>query len=74
MAPQFDTKGVSDLAPYYMRDGSWQGNISDYTTSVVGNMSMSWIKKVAGGPRPFFVYIAPKACVSFNRGDCYCEL
>ena len=23
---------------------------------------MSWLKKVAGGPKPFFAYIAPKAC------------
>lgn len=46
MAPQFDTSGVSDLGPYFMPDGGWHGNSSDYTTSVVGNMSMSWIKKV----------------------------
>jgi hypothetical protein len=64
MAPQFDTKGVSDLAPYHMPDGGWTGNRSDYTTSVVGNMSLAWLKKVAAGPRPFFAYIAPKACVS----------
>ena len=25
-------------------------------------MSMSWLRKVAHGPRPFFAYIAPKAC------------
>lgn len=61
-APQFDTKGVADLAPYYMADGSWHGNASTYTTAVVGNASMSWLKKVAHGPRPFFAYIAPKAC------------
>lgn len=62
MAPQFDTKGVADLAPYFMQDGSWNGNKSDYTTAVVGNTSMAWLKKVAHGPRPFFAYIAPKAC------------
>ena len=61
-APQFDTAGVSDLGPYYMPDGSWTGNRSDYTTSVVGNVSLTWIRKVAHGPRPFFAYIAPKAC------------
>ena len=53
--PQFDTTGVSDLAPYYMADGGWQGNSSDYTTAVVGNTSLSWIKKVAKGTKPFFV-------------------
>jgi N-acetylglucosamine-6-sulfatase len=65
-SPQFDTVGVSDLAPYFMADGGWHGNGSDYTTAVVGNMSLSWLKKVipgakAGG-KPFMAYIAPKAC------------
>jgi hypothetical protein len=46
--------------------GGWNGNRSDYTTAVVGNMSISWLKKVipgakAGG-KPFMAYIAPKAC------------
>lgn len=65
-SPQFDTVGVSDLAPYFMPDGGWHGNNSDYTTAVVGNTSISWLKKVipgakAGG-KPFMAYIAPKAC------------
>lgn len=60
-APQFDTKGVAGLAPYHMQDGGWHGSKDDYTTAVVGNMSLSWIKKVATGPNPFFAYIAPKA-------------
>jgi hypothetical protein len=59
-APQFDTKGVSDLAPYFMKDGGWKGNDTDYTTAVVGNVTMSWLRKVAGGLKPFFAYIAPK--------------
>jgi hypothetical protein len=61
-APQFDTAGVSDLAPFFMADGGWQGNGSDYTTSVVGNVSMAWLRKVAQGARPWFGYFAPKAC------------
>merc|ERR1711970_756998 len=44
-----------------MPDGGWQGTDDDYTTAVVGNMSLSWIRKVAEGPNPFFAYIAPKA-------------
>jgi hypothetical protein len=40
-SPQFDTTGVSDLAPYFMADGGWHGNNTDYTTAVVGNMSLS---------------------------------
>jgi hypothetical protein len=42
MAPLFATQGVSDLGPYYMDDGHWHGNQTDYTTSVVGNVSISW--------------------------------
>ena len=61
-SPQFDTTGVSDLGPYYMKDGGWQGKRSDYTTAVVGNTSISWLEKVAKGTKPFFAYIAPKAC------------
>merc|ERR1712137_1062977 len=59
--PQFDTQGVADLAPYFMPDGGWQGSSEDYTTAVVGNMSIAWIKKVASDSHPFFAYIAPKA-------------
>jgi hypothetical protein len=47
-------QGVSDLAPYHMADGSWQGNKTDYTTAVVGNVSMAWLRKVARADRPFF--------------------
>jgi hypothetical protein len=61
-APSFATQGVSDLAPYYMEDGHWHGKKTDYTTAVVGNASISWIKKVAKAGRPFLAYIAPKAC------------
>ena len=46
--------------------GGWNGNRSDYTTAVVGNMSISWLKKVIPGAKaagkPFMAYIAPKAC------------
>merc|ERR1712107_863960 len=42
--PQFDTQGVSDLAPYFMEDGGWTGTDDLYTTSVVGNISLSWKK------------------------------
>jgi len=59
--PEFDTQGVSDLAPYNMPDGSWTGGADDYTTAIVGNISLSWIRKAAKGDAPFFAYIAPKA-------------
>ena len=56
---------MSDLGPYYMADGGWHGNQTDYTTAVVGNASLSWLRKVSPGAKqgkPFFIYIAPKAC------------
>ena len=61
-APQVDTVGVSDLAPYHMADGSWTGSETDYTTAIVGNTSISWVRKVAKAGHPFFAYVAPKAC------------
>jgi len=56
--------------------GTWKGTSSDYTTAVVGNHSMHWIKKVvAEDPnRPFFAYIAPKAAHEpFNPAPWYLE-
>jgi hypothetical protein len=62
MAPQFDTEGVSDLAPWNIPDGGHTFGKKNYTTSVVGNISIAWIKKVAKAGKPFMAYIAPKAC------------
>lgn len=47
---------------------------SNYSTSVIGNVSMAWIQKVhAEDPtRPFFAYIAPKAAHEpFNPAPWY---
>ena len=66
-SPQFDTVGVSDLGPYYMADGGWHGNRSDYTTAVVGNASLSWLRKVSPGAKqgkPFFIYIVSHAIIA----------
>lgn len=58
--PSFDTEGISDLG---YDDGSWDGTSDDYSTAVIGNVSVAWIRKVVNEDptRPFFAYIAPKA-------------
>jgi hypothetical protein len=35
LSPQFDTSGVEDLAPFFMANGSWHGNASEYVLSAV---------------------------------------
>lgn len=61
-APSFATEGISDLGAAGKPDGGWHGGEDDYTTAIVGNTSLAWIKKVAPLDKPFFAYIAPKAC------------
>lgn len=50
--------------PYHAKPGlyraSTSGEFAGYTTSIIANKSISWIKKVARGPQPFFVAIASK--------------
>lgn len=60
IAPEFETHGLSDLG---IEDGIWQGTTDDYTTAVVGNTSIAWIRHVVteDPTRPFFAYVAPKA-------------
>eukprot|EP00755_Sulcionema_specki_P037288 Sspe_Gene.108646::Locus_87771_Transcript_1_1_Confidence_1.000_Length_1026::g.108646::m.108646/K01137/GNS; N-acetylglucosamine-6-sulfatase len=55
-SPSFAVENVDGF-----KDGHWEGTADNYTTSVVGNVSLAWIRKVAKGPKPFFAYIAPKA-------------
>ena len=31
-----------------------------HRTSIIGNVSLAWLRKVANGPAPFLAYIAPK--------------
>ena len=38
-----------------------EGEFAGYTTSVIANKSIAWLKKVAKGPDPFFMAVAPKA-------------
>eukprot|EP00927_Polykrikos_kofoidii_P025765 TRINITY_DN23087_c0_g1_i1.p1 TRINITY_DN23087_c0_g1~~TRINITY_DN23087_c0_g1_i1.p1 ORF type:complete len:582 (-),score=64.81 TRINITY_DN23087_c0_g1_i1:25-1770(-) len=69
VAPSFQTKNIDGMA-----DGMWHGNAApeNYTTAVVGNVSIAWIKKVAKEGRPFMAYIAPKAAHEpFNPAPWY---
>ena len=57
--------------------GCFTGTIdpSNYSTSIIGNVSMAWIRKVHAedASRPFFAYIAPKAAHEpFNPAP-WCE-
>ena len=46
LSPQFSTFNV-DGHP----NGSWHGTPDNYTTAVVGNLSIHWIEKVVRGIR-----------------------
>ena len=58
IAPSFQTKNIDGLP-----DGHWTGTSDNYSTAVIGNVSMAWIRKVAteSPSTPFMAYIAPKA-------------
>jgi hypothetical protein len=60
IAPSF---GASGLGWYGIPDGMARFTASDYTTSVVGNASLAWVRRVATREphAPFFAYVAPKA-------------
>ena len=58
IAPEFAT---SNLGFVDIPDGTWKGTSDNYTTAVVGNVSMAWIRKMVHEETPFFAYIAPKA-------------
>lgn len=69
LAPTFAVKNVVGLT-----DGHWHGGTDNYTTAVVGNATINWIRKVVGEDptRPFFAYVAPKAAHEpFNPAPWY---
>jgi N-acetylglucosamine-6-sulfatase len=73
IAPAFNTQNIS-FGGYDLPDGLWHGTKDNYSTSVIGNISIAWIKHVvAEDPsRPFFAYIAPKAAHEpFNPAPWY---
>ena len=54
----------------------WHGTPDNYTTAVVGNLSIAWIRKVVAESRdrPFFAYVAPKAAHEpFNPAPWYTD-
>jgi N-acetylglucosamine-6-sulfatase len=55
IAPAFATFNCPGLP-----DGHWHGNVSDYSTSVIGNKSIEWIQLKVKAEEPWFAYIAPK--------------
>lgn len=59
IAPSFAVSGV----PGVKDSSNFQTGPDNYTTSVIGNLSIAWISEhVATNPNvPFFAYIAPKA-------------
>ena len=49
IAPQFRTHGLEWAG---IKNGTWQGSQDNYTTAVVGNLSIAWIRKVAALSNP----------------------
>eukprot|EP00935_MAST-01C_sp_MAST-1C-sp1_P001487 g1487.t1 len=48
----------------WVHNGKWfatGSNPEDYSTSLIGNATMAWLKKVVGGPAPVFANIQPHA-------------
>mmetsp|Transcript_85128 Transcript_85128/g.214647 ORF Transcript_85128/g.214647 Transcript_85128/m.214647 type:complete len:600 (+) Transcript_85128:84-1883(+) len=69
IAPSFQTKNIDGLPDGQVHLSSDPGN---YTTAVVGNASVAWIRKVAKQGKPFMAYIAPKAAHEpFNPAPWY---
>jgi len=69
LAPAFHTKNIDGLP-----DGKWKGTADNYSTAVIGNVSIAWIKKVANQGKPFLAYIAPKAAHEpFNPAPWYAD-
>mmetsp|Transcript_117923 Transcript_117923/g.234923 ORF Transcript_117923/g.234923 Transcript_117923/m.234923 type:complete len:576 (-) Transcript_117923:127-1854(-) len=68
ISPSFTASGMQW---YGIADGhhSFKG---EYTTAVVGNASIAWIRKVAAEDRPFFAFVSPKAAHEpFNPAPWY---
>lgn len=68
-SPAFSTYNVDGLP-----NGHWKGTPENYTTSVVGNMSIHFIRKSVAAKKPFFAYVAPKAAHEpFNPAPWYLD-
>ena len=74
ISPEFATSGLEESSGYM--DGAIHFNSSVYSTSIIGNTSLSWIRHtVKTKPnQPFFAYIAPKAAHEpFNPAPWYAD-
>ena len=63
LSPEFATWNIDGLP-----NGTWKGTKDNYTTAVVGNTSIAWIRKVVqeDPSRPFFAYVEERR---LERGD-----
>lgn len=69
IAPRFMTKGVDGLPEGWVK---FSNAPSNYSTSVIGNISLAFIEKAIHSERPFMAYIAPKAAHEpFNPAPWY---
>lgn len=74
IAPSFMTKNLGDLGDWNIPDGNWKTTQENYSTAVIGNVSVAWIKKVAQEGKPFLAYIGPKAAHEpFNPAPWYAD-
>jgi N-acetylglucosamine-6-sulfatase len=90
MAPKFQMKNVDGLLPGLISNshygcgwnntshpaayGCWQSPPGSYSTAIIGNASVAWIRRVVleDPSRPFMAYIAPKAAHDpFNPAPWY---
>lgn len=58
IAPSFKTQGIDGLPD---GENHFSSDPAHYSTAVIGNYSVAWIKKVAKQGLPFYAHIAPKA-------------
>eukprot|EP00928_Gymnodinium_smaydae_P000209 TRINITY_DN10075_c0_g3_i2.p1 TRINITY_DN10075_c0_g3~~TRINITY_DN10075_c0_g3_i2.p1 ORF type:complete len:583 (-),score=123.51 TRINITY_DN10075_c0_g3_i2:400-2148(-) len=69
IGPKFHANGIDGLPNGIV---SFSNDPANYSTAVIGNTSIAWIRKVAAEGRPFMAYIAPKAAHEpFNPAPWY---
>ena len=68
-APRFMVKGIAGLPEGWVK---FSNSPANYSTSVIGNMSLAFIEKAIHANRSFMAYIAPKAAHEpFNPAPWY---
>ena len=72
--PQFDTMNLEFLEPKMHVPNGRNTHVGNYSTSIIGNVSIAWIESVVtkNSSQPFFAYIGPKAAHEpFNPAPWY---